>query len=131
MPGSDEPGDRASSGGSSMCAGIARIADAADQTAEPERHNRGISHVWSSYMRITPNTALLSDGRTAFCTLSINRISLPIPKLRPQVWGVGDRAGAANGTCRSRLPNIVKAIRELATPPEPKPRRRIGFISDD
>ena len=29
------------------------------------------------------------------------------------------------------ITNIVKAIRELATPPEPKPRRRIGFISDD
>lgn len=27
--------------------------------------------------------------------------------------------------------NIVKAIRELATPPEPKPKRRIGFVSDD
>ena len=29
------------------------------------------------------------------------------------------------------ITNIVKAIRELATPPEPKPRRRIGFVSDD
>ena len=84
MLASDGPGDRASSGGSSTCAGIAHIADAADQTAEPERHNRGISHVWSSYMRITSNTALLSDGRTAFRMLSINRISLPIPKLQSQ-----------------------------------------------
>lgn len=29
------------------------------------------------------------------------------------------------------ITSIVKAIRELATPPEPKSRRRIGFISDD
>ncbi|MGH8613663.1 MAG: ORF6N domain-containing protein [Gammaproteobacteria bacterium] len=29
------------------------------------------------------------------------------------------------------ITSIVKAIRELATPPEPKPRRRIGFISED
>jgi hypothetical protein len=29
------------------------------------------------------------------------------------------------------ITSIVKAIRELATPPEPKPRRRIGFVSDD
>jgi hypothetical protein len=29
------------------------------------------------------------------------------------------------------ITNIVKAIRELATPPEPSPRRRIGFVSDD
>ena len=29
------------------------------------------------------------------------------------------------------ITSIVKAIRELATPPEPKPRRRIGFISGD
>lgn len=28
------------------------------------------------------------------------------------------------------ITGIVKAIRELATPPEPKPRRRIGFITD-
>lgn len=28
------------------------------------------------------------------------------------------------------ITGIVKAIRELATPPEPKHRRRIGFISD-
>ena len=27
------------------------------------------------------------------------------------------------------ITNIVKAIRELAVPPEPKPKRRIGFIS--
>ena len=81
MQASDEMGDLASSGGLSTCAGIARTGAAVAQTAEPERHNRGISHVWSSYMRITPNTALLSDGRTTFCTLSINRISLPIPNL--------------------------------------------------
>ena len=29
------------------------------------------------------------------------------------------------------ITNIVAAIRELAIPPEPKPRRRIGFISGD
>ena len=29
------------------------------------------------------------------------------------------------------ITSIVKAIRELATPPEPKPKRRIGFISSD
>ena len=29
------------------------------------------------------------------------------------------------------ITSIVKAIRELATPPEPKSRRRIGFISDE
>ena len=29
------------------------------------------------------------------------------------------------------IASIVKAIRELATPPEPKPKRRIGFISGD
>lgn len=29
------------------------------------------------------------------------------------------------------ITSIVKAIRELATPPEPKPTRRIGFVSDD
>jgi len=31
----------------------------------------------------------------------------------------------------SAITSIVKAIRELATPPEPKSRRRIGFTSDD
>lgn len=29
------------------------------------------------------------------------------------------------------ITSIVRAIRELATPPEPRPRRRIGFISGD
>jgi len=29
------------------------------------------------------------------------------------------------------ITSIVKAIRELATPPEPKARRRIGFVSGD
>jgi hypothetical protein len=29
------------------------------------------------------------------------------------------------------ITSIVKAIRELAMPPEPKPKRRIGFISGD
>lgn len=28
------------------------------------------------------------------------------------------------------ITGIVRTIRELATPPDPKPRRRIGFISD-
>ena len=29
------------------------------------------------------------------------------------------------------ITSIVKAIRELATPPEPKPKRRIGFILEN
>ena len=29
------------------------------------------------------------------------------------------------------ITNIVKAIRELAVPPEPKPKRRIGFTSGE
>jgi len=29
------------------------------------------------------------------------------------------------------ITNIVKAIRELAIPPEPKPKRRIGFVPGD
>jgi hypothetical protein len=29
------------------------------------------------------------------------------------------------------IASLVRAIRELATPPQPKPRRRIGFIMDD
>jgi len=29
------------------------------------------------------------------------------------------------------ITSIVRAIRDLATPPEPKPKRRIGFISGD
>jgi len=29
------------------------------------------------------------------------------------------------------ITNIVKAIRKLAVPPEPKPKRRIGFVSGD
>lgn len=87
MLASDGRGDRASSGESSTCAGIARTADAADRIAEPEHHSRGISHVWNSCMRITPNTALLSDGKPDFHTLSFNRIPLPIPNMRlGRVW---------------------------------------------
>jgi hypothetical protein len=29
------------------------------------------------------------------------------------------------------ITGLVRAIRELAAPPEPKPRRRIGFITGD
>lgn len=29
------------------------------------------------------------------------------------------------------ITSIVQAIRDLATPPEPKSKRRIGFISED
>jgi hypothetical protein len=29
------------------------------------------------------------------------------------------------------ITSIVRAIRELAAPPEPKPKRRIGFVSED
>ena len=29
------------------------------------------------------------------------------------------------------ITGIIKTIRELATPAEPKPKRRIGFVSDD
>jgi hypothetical protein len=60
----DGTGDRAFSDVSSTCAGIARTGAAADQSAEPERHNRGISHAWNSCMRISSNPALLSDGKT-------------------------------------------------------------------
>jgi hypothetical protein len=78
---SDAQADRVSSVESSMCVGIARTADAADQIAEPEHHNRGTSHVWSSYMRITSIPGQLSDGQPRLLTLSLNRISLPIPEL--------------------------------------------------
>lgn len=29
------------------------------------------------------------------------------------------------------ITSIVRAIRELAAPPDPKPKRRIGFVSGD
>jgi len=29
------------------------------------------------------------------------------------------------------ITSIVQAIRDLAAPPEPKPKRRIGFVSED
>ena len=76
-------GDRASSGESSTCVRIARTADAVGQTVEPGHHNKGISHAWGPCMRITPNPMLRSEGKPAFRTLRINRISLPIPKFRP------------------------------------------------
>ncbi len=78
---SDERGDRAFSDGSSMCGRIAHTAGVADQTAEPERRNMEISHVWNSSMRISPNPILPPDGEPAFHTQNVNRISLPIPKL--------------------------------------------------
>lgn len=81
MQESDEMGDLASSGGLSTCAGIARTGAAAAQTAEPERHNRGISHVWISCMRITSDLALSPEGESTLQSLSVNRISLSIPKL--------------------------------------------------
>jgi hypothetical protein len=81
MLASDEMGDPASSDGLSTCVGIAHTAAAAAQNAEPERHNRGISHVWISCMRITSDPAPLPDGEPVFHILSVNRISLPIPNL--------------------------------------------------
>src|SRR5258708_34161738 len=74
--------DRAFVAESSMCGGIARTAVAVGQNAEPKRHNRGISHAWSSCMRITPKADRLSEGKPVFSAISINRISLPIPKFR-------------------------------------------------
>jgi len=50
MSTSDASDDRAFSGGLSMCAGIARTVDDVDQTVEPERRNKEISHAWSSCM---------------------------------------------------------------------------------
>ena len=78
---SDGPDDPASSGGPSTCAGIARIADAADQTAGPEHHNRGISHALSSCMRITSSPETLCVVKSSVVMRNLNRISLPIPKL--------------------------------------------------
>ena len=76
-----ERGDRASEVESSMCARIACIDDVADQNGELERRNRGISHVWSSYMRITPKPVLTPEGKPGSHMLNVNRFSLPIPKL--------------------------------------------------
>jgi hypothetical protein len=64
-----------------MCGGIAHTAVAVDQNAELERHNKGISHALSSCMGITPKTDHQPGGKTAFFAASINRISLPIPKM--------------------------------------------------
>ena len=78
----DESDARASSGGSSMCAGIARTVADADQTVESERHNKGISHAWSSCMRDNSKPTVRTAGKAAFRTLGVNGLSLPIPKLR-------------------------------------------------
>src|SRR5437667_2372724 len=77
----DGTGDRAFSDGSSRYAGIAHTGGAAHQTVEPQHRNRGISHVWSSCMRITPALSLLPEEKTVFAVPNFNRISLPIPKL--------------------------------------------------
>ena len=81
MPAFDETGDLAAAGGPSTCVGIAHTVAAVAQTAERERRSREISHVWYSYMRITPDPALPPEGESALKNLSVNRISLPIPKL--------------------------------------------------
>ena len=78
---SDESGDRASVGERSTCVGTECTAVAADQTDELGHHNKGISHAWSSCMRISSNCILLPQEKSAFCMLSVNRISLPIPNL--------------------------------------------------
>jgi hypothetical protein len=64
-----------------MCDGIAHTAVAVDQNAEPQRHNKGISHALSSCMRTTPKTDRLSAENQPFFASGINRISLPIPIL--------------------------------------------------
>jgi hypothetical protein len=79
MPASDEPDDRAFSGGPSMCAGIARTVADVDQTVDPARHSKGISHVWSSCVRNSSKRAARTAEKPALRTPSFNRISLPIP----------------------------------------------------
>src|ERR1700690_4213812 len=73
--------DRASVAESSMCGDIAHTAVAVDQNAEPERHNKGISHALSSCMPITPKTDHQPGGKAALFATGINRNSLPIPRL--------------------------------------------------
>jgi len=113
MQASDEMGDLASSGGLSTCAGIARTGAAAAQTAEPERHNRGISHVWISCMRITSDPALSPEEESTLQSLSVNRISLPIPKLRHQVFQFP--AGQAEDKVRQETPPVTADL--LVQPP--------------
>jgi hypothetical protein len=81
MPRFDGIDDRACVAEPSMCGGIAHTADAANQNAEPQRHNKGISHALSSCMRITPKTDHQPGRKAALLATGINRISLPIPSL--------------------------------------------------
>lgn len=81
MRASGAPDARVSWDESSTCACIERTADAVDQTAKPEIHNREISHAWISCMRVSPHSAPLSDGKRDFQLQIINRISLPFPNL--------------------------------------------------
>lgn len=81
MPACGGQAARVSSGESSTYACIARIAFAAAQIGECGLHNKGISHVWTSYMRNSPNPALLTEGENIFYNSVINRISLPFPRL--------------------------------------------------
>lgn len=81
MPACGGQAARVSWGESSTYACIARIAFAAAQTGECGLHNKGISHVWISYMRVSPNPDLLSEGENISCIKTFNRISLPFPKL--------------------------------------------------
>lgn len=80
----DGPDDLASSVEPSMCVHTARTVDAVDQSAELGPYNTGISHASIACMRVTPNPAHPAAENKVFEGWAINRISLPIPKLRPQ-----------------------------------------------
>jgi len=74
---------------------------------------------------------LLRSERAVRTSVYVVRAFVQLRKMIASNKELARRLDELEGRYDRQFKAIFDAIRELMTPPEPKPRRRIGFVSDD
>ena len=76
-------------------------------------------------------SSVLRSERAVLVNIEIMRAFVRLRRMLETHADLARKLAALEGKYDAQFKSVFDAIRELMTPPDPKPRRRIGFVSDD
>ena len=76
-------------------------------------------------------SSVLHSGRAVLVNVEIMRAFVRLRRMLETHADLARKLAALERKYDAQFKSVFDAIRELMAPPDPKPRRRIGFVSDD
>lgn len=76
-------------------------------------------------------SSVLHSKRAVMVNIEIMRAFVRLRRILATHADLARKLAALESKYDAQFKSVFDAIRELMTPPDPRPRRRIGFISDD